>query len=205
GAALESAVVALEGHGLSAAYEKRRGPAVRLSWHDGDVPLTDAVALYRAIPLRRTSRLPFSGPVPDVPRVEGVRLVEDPEGLRRAARPGCGWRRWLRVSPRDPRWHRDGLTADCLAMRRWEARLLSWLPAGWLDDPLPPCPAMGEVVPSGDRVEDGRRLMAFWLRATLAGLSLHPLWHGGRVVFRLGVSPPVPRSPRLPADEFLTG
>src|SRR5262249_33564708 len=124
GAALEIALVTLEGHGMTGWYEKRPGPAVFLGWRDGDVTmaLPEAVATYRATPLRRTSRLPYFPELPPVPIVEGVRLVEDHQALLRSIRPDPDWRRWLRVSPADPRWHRDGLTADCLAMRRWEAR-----------------------------------------------------------------------------------
>jgi hypothetical protein len=36
-------------------------------------------------------------------------------------------REWLRLSKRDPDYHRDGLTYECLNLSRWEARLLAFL------------------------------------------------------------------------------
>jgi hypothetical protein len=216
GAAVENALLALGQHGMRGNVEVLPGPRVRLAWERGEA---GDPTLYRMVPLRRTSRLPYeAGPLPDLFAVDGVSLLTDPNAvlaLRRqvAADLDPGWRHWLRVSPADPRWHRDGLTADCLGMRRWEARIVSWLPWRWLlsaDDLVPSCPAMGLVDQGPDAIDAGRRLQRYWLHATARGLSMHPFLAPTGVrdraicVFRIGRSAPVPRSPRRPVDEILS-
>jgi hypothetical protein len=140
--------------------------------------------------------------------------------------------RWTRYTPGHPNWHRDGLTGDALGLRRWEAWLTSWaawpiLPVwlrrlllGGLDTHAPPAPLWGLLLcdtasPLG-WFTAGRRLQRLWLSATAAGLSLQPLrvslpeaarlfGADGPVaqLFRMGTSPCVPASPRLPADELI--
>ncbi|MBM2620858.1 hypothetical protein JIG36_35695 [Actinoplanes sp. LDG1-06] len=98
-------------------------------------------------------------------------------------------RDWLRLDPRDPRYHRDGLTDRALGLSRVEARVLAG--ALRVSGLIPGVPALlaasgrdllrydGSVlVLTGsfdDRREAGRRLLRTWLLLARFGLAVHPL------------------------------
>ena len=225
GALLENLLLALEQLGYDGHYEVGErlvpgAPVLVLRWSPRAAGAPDPT-LCRMIPLRRTSRLPYRRePVaePILALLRGaasapcaLHVLTDPAGIlavRRlvaeatalqladdaTARELYGW---LRFSPRDPRWHRDGLNAACLAMSAVEAaaarRLLSppvlRVLARWglhrallanLDQQAPPSPALCLLTVRGDegaalRVEAGRRLQRVWLTAAAHGLVTHPL------------------------------
>jgi hypothetical protein len=193
------------------------------SWRPRPVPPPDP-RRYRMIPLRRTSRLPF-GPAEPIPAQGVLWLPDQRPAVRRQmledlADPYAeSLYRLKRFTPSHPGWHRDGLNADALGMRRWEARVVSWLthplvPAWirrFLLDDVPPAPLWGLLLAHSQTLAGwfsaGRRLQGLWLEATALGLSLHPVRAAveppGCLLFRMGTSPPVPASPRLPVDELL--
>ncbi|WP_433393135.1 hypothetical protein [Micromonospora sp. KLBMP9576] len=100
-------------------------------------------------------------------------------------------RAWLRLDPRDPRYHRDGLTDRALGLSRVEARLLS---AALRAHPVTRHLGLaallagsgrnllrydGSVLVLTSRGEDprqaGRRLMRTWLTLARHDLAVHPL------------------------------
>lgn len=154
---------------------------------------------------------------------------------------------WMRLDKSDPRYHRDGLTADTLNLSdaaTLAARTLlkpSFM-RGMVKLQLHQFVAMDTeslvrhsaslcllTTPDLKRntlLECGRLLLRLWLIAAKAGLTTHPVsalldcaetigptaaafgaTKNGSVapaaVFRLGKTKPVPRAPRLPADELL--
>jgi nitroreductase len=108
-----------------------------------------------------------------------------------------GYRRelyaWLRLSRRHPRWHEDGLRADCLGLSPLEAAAAAVLLHPVIFGALHRLGLGGPVVseaaatrsatalvgfsPPADLppMEVGRRLYRAWLAATAAGLALAPM------------------------------
>jgi hypothetical protein len=93
-------------------------------------------------------------------------------------------RQWLRLDPRDPRYHRDGLTDRALALNRLEARMLGAGLRLGLTGPLAAAGRGllrydGSVLVLTDRGEEprcaGRRLLRTWLTLARRGLAVHPL------------------------------
>jgi nitroreductase len=100
-------------------------------------------------------------------------------------------RTWLRLTPRHPRYHQDGLTYEALAMSRAEALALRAVLAARASRPLAPLLAStqsgllrGEgsvLVLSGspdaaeDMVRAGRELLRVWYALAARGISVHPL------------------------------
>ncbi|MEP6989884.1 MAG: hypothetical protein ABJA80_03065 [bacterium] len=100
---------------------------------------------------------------------------------------------WLRLSPRDPDYHRDGLNADCLALsaaERWAAaRLLAPGPFALLGrlGIARPLISEGASVRSASAAvvfcplkrasafDVGRRMLRLWLEVEAAGLHLAPM------------------------------
>ncbi|MDG4829309.1 hypothetical protein O7627_08320 [Solwaraspora sp. WMMD1047] len=103
-------------------------------------------------------------------------------------------RDWLRLSPRHPRYHLDGLTDRALALTRTEAVLLDGVLRAYPMGRRLGLPALlaaggrgllrhdGSVLVQvgGDRgpaatIAAGRRLLRTWLRLARHGLAVHPL------------------------------
>ena len=217
GAAFEGMAIALSrlGLGLGMPVPERTAeaegcrPVVRARVTDGAVedPLASAV------PARRSYRGRFSRrgarELSSARRLEAsdVHVIDDALDIRRSSRmhDAATWRfesrpeyhaelwSWLRLSRRDPRYRRDGLTADCLALSpierlaarvllrplvfsalgrlRIAPRLVSEAPqvrsaiALVLFMPLRADPAFGV----------GRRFYRLWLELTAAGLHAVPM------------------------------
>jgi len=225
GALLENVLLTLVQRGYEGRYEvadrlESAAPVVVVRWSAREGPPPEPT-LYRMIPVRRTSRLPYR-PTP----VDGAAL----DAMRAAASSPCALRvmsepartleirrlvaeatalqladhaiarelhAWMRFTPRDPRWHRDGLSAACLGWRPFEAavagRLLSPPVLGILvrwglhralcanvDQQAPPAPTLCLLTVGGEesvamRIEAGRCLQRVWLAAAAHGLVTHPL------------------------------
>ena len=100
---------------------------------------------------------------------------------------------WMRFSPADPRWHRDGLTTDCMALGAVETKLVR---LGF----SPPVYAVAKRLGLGravvseaaqvesaaavlilrapadeDALDAGRRLYRLWLELTALGIAACPL------------------------------
>ncbi|MFG1913210.1 hypothetical protein [Micromonospora sp. NPDC048898] len=101
-------------------------------------------------------------------------------------------RNWLRLSPRHPRYHLDGLTDRALSLSRPEARVLSAVLRAYPVTRRLGLPAMlaasgrgllrydGSVLvllaaDGEDQVSAGRRLLRTWLALARHGLAVHPL------------------------------
>ena len=100
-------------------------------------------------------------------------------------------RTWLRLNPRDPRYHRDGLTDRALGLSRAEARVLSGTLRAYPLTRRLGLPALlaasgrnllrydGSVLvltgEEDDLREAGRRLLRTWLLLARFGLAVHPL------------------------------
>jgi nitroreductase len=151
GALLENVLLTLAARGLDGSYEVQEGAApesvvLTIRWRPAEQPAFDPT-LYRMIPIRRTSRLPYEPeaiPASTLAELESqatapcrLRVLTDPshvDEIRRLATDATVEQmadapvaaelyRWLRFSRRDPRWYRDGLNASCMAWKRWEALL----------------------------------------------------------------------------------
>jgi hypothetical protein len=176
--------------------------------------------LYRMIPVRQTSRLPYDArPLSPIDLVALQSAVADPCTLTILTEPNAlvEIRRlvaratsiqlrdrsvvdelyaWMRFGKRDPRWYRDGLNAECLGLKRWEAwvlrlllapRCLAWFGRWGLISLLtadtnqhaPFSPAIGLLTVRGEgiaqRIEAGRCLQRIWLTGARLGLSTHPI------------------------------
>jgi hypothetical protein len=194
-------------------------PVVTIRWKPASGSRPDPT-LYRMIPVRQTSRLPYDArPIAaqDLDALQSVVVapcalevltgpaeVAEIRGL--VARATAAQFRdravaeelhgWMRFTPRDRRWFRDGLNADCLGLRRWEAWMLRyllapnalrlfgrwgliWLLTADIDSHAPPAPAIGLLTVDGEgvvnRIEAGRCLQRIWLTAASRGLSAHPV------------------------------
>ncbi|MEH1166879.1 hypothetical protein V6V47_15985 [Micromonospora sp. CPCC 205539] len=100
-------------------------------------------------------------------------------------------RDWLRLDPRHPRYHLDGLTDRALALSRFEARFLSaalraypitrrlglaaLLAASGRDLLRYDGSVLVLLADGDDRVAAGRRLLRTWLALARHGLAVHPL------------------------------
>ena len=121
-------------------------------------------------------------------------------------------RTWLRLDPRDPRYHRDGLTDRALGLTRVEARLLSGALRAYPLTRRLGLPALlaasgrnllrydGSVLVltarEGDLRDAGRRLLRTWLLLGRFGLAVHPLSQlldcpatAARLADRVGATP----------------
>jgi hypothetical protein len=194
-------------------------PVVTIEWKPTSESRPDPT-LYRMIPVRQTSRLPYD-PRPisarDLDAIQSVVVTpcvlkvltgqDDLNEIRSLVAKATAVQfhdsavteelhGWMRFTPRDHRWFRDGLNADCLGLRRWEAQVLRWLLAPQVlrrfgrwglirlltaqaDQHAPPTPAIGLLTVEGEgvaqRVEAGRCLQRIWLTAASRGLSAHPI------------------------------
>jgi nitroreductase len=230
GALLENVLLTLAHLGQEAAYEiadtvSGETPLVTVRWCATEAPPPDPT-LYRMIPIRSTSRLPYD-PAPIAPEILAtlqavtsppceLHVLTDPDATREVralvatatavqlADPPVAAELygWLRFSPRDRRWYRDGLNAACMGWRSWEAAAIRLLlapatlrllaPLGLhralcanVDQQAPPAPALclltiagmeGSAPPGiAERIEAGRTLQRIWLTATAHGLVTHPL------------------------------
>lgn len=155
GAMIENLFLTLEQRGLKGEYEiavhaMSEAPYLRLWWKPVASPPPDPT-LYRMIPVRRTSRLPYaSHPISDdalaamravVAPPCSLFILTDPAAIQAvrklvalaSAEQMCDrpivreLHHWLRFSRRDPRWYRDGLTAACMGWGRWSAAFLRFM------------------------------------------------------------------------------
>ena len=224
GAMLENILLTLAHLGYEAGYEvadpgRIDAPVLVVRWRPADQPPPDPV-LYRMIPIRQTSRLAYAAESIPAETLDAIRaMVGAPcvlytltkadaiTALRSLvtaatveqlanARVSKELYGWMRFSPRDRRWYRDGLTADCMGWKPWEAaaarlllapHVLRWL-ARWglhrvllanVDQLAPPAPVLCLLMVEGDgvavRVQAGRCLQRIWLAAAAHGLCTHPL------------------------------
>ncbi|MEZ4224775.1 MAG: hypothetical protein R3B13_27735 [Polyangiaceae bacterium] len=222
GTLLETAVIAASALGLRAEVEVLpegelsradfgRKPTARIRLVDDASAVTDP--LFRAVPLRRSSRLAHDGPAPTEDEARLIRSAAERPGVKVAVRrEGLGplralvrramaleandaelygeTRKWFRFSADEVRSHRDGLNLETTGADSLPARL--FLNAEnfqsesnrerFLD-------SFGEVVDSThaflalstaanqmrDWIETGRAYVRCQLRATLAGLHMHPV------------------------------
>ncbi len=147
GACLENVSLTLGHLGFVARYEVDLRGGVVVRWTPSEGPRPDP-SLYRMIPIRRTSRLPY-GREPigaddlaaisaavappcslailerpdDVMAVRRLVAEATVEQLRERA-VSAELYEWVRFSRRDRRWFRDGLNAACLGWSRAEAAVL---------------------------------------------------------------------------------
>ena len=224
GALLENLVLTLEYCGFQAHYDCAKilsisEPIIHLTWQPSSTVASDD-SLYRMIPLRRTSRLPYQNKplsAEDIAALQAatagpcqlqvITAAEVLTDLRHLVAQATAAQlanaaiaeelyRWLRFSPRERNWHRDGLNSACLAWKPWEAsiaklllspRVLNILTRFGLhralcasvDAQAPPAPALCLLTldnPSlANRIEAGRILQRIWLTAAARGLVTHPL------------------------------
>jgi nitroreductase len=148
GTVLENLVLTLAQHDHAARYAiaervEADRPVVSLRWQAAGDARPDPT-LYRMIPIRRTSRLPYRrDPVPaealavmraaaapcrlhtidDPPRIDALRrlVVEATIAQLADERIARELFAWLRFSRRDARWYRDGLNAACMGWSGVEA------------------------------------------------------------------------------------
>ena len=138
---------------------------------------------------------------------DDVRLLIGADDISRVARlnDDCSWEfmrdpayhaellEWMRLSPADPRWHRDGLNAECLAMSAAERRAASLLFRPSVFGLLKNVGIARALVAESARVksaaaaivfhrpegeppfESGRAFYRLWLEITAAGLVACPM------------------------------
>lgn len=227
GAWVESFAVAAASEGQHVSLEEVTGVGpdirIRLSWSPEDATrpaVGAAAATVQDVLDRRVHRGRLLPPGPlDLP--EGFHILDalDADPLERragrhlAATPELAAELldWLRLDPQDPRWHEDGLSAECLQLPRAVQsrpvqRLLTGLrPAlpALLGRISPPLTSAGTGVPvvmswpdrsPAGQVEAGRRLQSLWLRLHRQGLAVSPaseVIDCPATVGRLGVEHPV--------------
>ena len=152
GAMLENLLLTLPQLGFEGEYHvaddwNLSHPVIVLRWHARTGVKPDP-KLYRMIPIRRTSRLPYSSE-PLLPRIlaeisaaaacpSKLYLITEPEAIAtiRSLAANSGAQalqnqnyaselyRWMRFSRRDSSWYRDGLNAECMGWNGIEARLV---------------------------------------------------------------------------------
>jgi len=153
GALLENLLLTLsrlgfEGHYVVAEKWQSSEPMIVLYWRACDIR-TDS-HLYRMIPIRRTSRLPYlDEPIPssaieemqaaayparlyyltDSAALDEIRQLTAITGARALQKEAYTSElyRWTRFSKRDPGWYTDGLNAECMGWNRIEAALAQQL------------------------------------------------------------------------------
>lgn len=217
GAFVETALVVAADAGLALAFEPEVDPARRRVG-----AFVAAAARYSTpftshdVERRQTSRLPYlperlsaealadarsalggDARLDEMAARELVELVEEADRyIYGSAEIVAELRSWLRLSPRDPRYARDGLSYECLGLSRLEAAAVGLL--------LRPAPlratrrlglqrrlsaattslleregsALALVSPAGsaeDVLEGGRSLGRVWLALARHGLYTHPL------------------------------
>lgn len=218
GAAFEGMRIALSRHGMKLGdpvLERSHAPTSRI------IPVASALIsegaeedpLAAAVQVRRSHRGRFA-PATEQGRTallgvsaDDAIVITDPHAVSKVAelhdratwafesRPEYHaelWR-WLRLSPTDPNWSRDGLNADCLALsplEREAARILLRPPAfrilsrfGVARLLVSEAPqvrsATGIVLFAPSRglsaFEVGRRFYRLWLEITAAGMYLAPM------------------------------
>lgn len=224
GAMLENVLVALAYRGYQAEYELHSAgettlPVVRVRWQKDATAAADET-LYRMIPIRHTSRVAYR-PEPltasalaalksatvapcrlsvltDATRIEEVRKLVAIATMRQFTDDKIvqELHAWMRFSPRDRRWYRDGLNSACMGMNRVEAAIARWLLApatvrtlvslgmhgallGSVNQHAPQAPALCllslEEESPRNRLEAGRILERIWLTAAAHNLSTHPI------------------------------
>jgi hypothetical protein len=136
-----------------------------------------------------------------------VALITDPDDIRFVAELNdrCAYEfmhdrayqaevyHWMRFSSRDPRWHRDGLTADCLAMNRFERAMVGLVFRPRIFAILDAIGVMRPLLSESSQVRSasaiavlhrpqgehglitGRRFYRFWLEIARAGLHACPM------------------------------
>jgi hypothetical protein len=217
GAAFEGMAIALSRLGLRlgtpipdvTAAADGCAPVVRARVFEGNGP--DRLARY--VTTRRTHRGEFARGSSAaraslrVFQADDVRVVDEPRGIALLAErhDAATWRfesqrayhaelwSWLRLSPGDPRYERDGLTADCLALsgvERVAARVLLHpavfavlgrlgLARHLVSERAQVCSATAVVLFAPRRsdppFEVGRRFYRLWLEITAAGLHAAPM------------------------------
>lgn len=224
GALLENVLITLAHLGYAAEYQvsdraDSGAPTLSVRWNPSSDASPDP-ALYRMMPIRRTSRLPYAQePIPpevllairavvkppyflhvltDPVAIERVRKLTTEATVEQLAIPAATNElyQWMRFSPRDRRWYRDGLNAACMGWKPWEAvvakialspKILNLLVRLGLhrifcadvDKQAPPAPALCLLSVEGEgtafRIEAGRCLQRVWLTAATRGLVTHPL------------------------------
>jgi len=146
---LENVILTLAQLGFTSAYEVAErldldAPVVVVRWHKSKQAPPDP-ALYRMIPIRRTSRLPYLlepvepaaldalratvAPLCALHFVTNTKAINEVRSLAAEAtaellterNTAMELREWIRFSRQDHRWYRDGLTAACLGWKPWEA------------------------------------------------------------------------------------
>jgi hypothetical protein len=218
GCLLENVLLTLEQHGQKGDYQVHE-EGLTITWRLAAEPPAHA-RLFAMIAVRQTSRLPYRpDPVPP-PAIQMMHAVvkapcalytlEQPHAIAEVRRLTAQATAialknqelvrelysWLRFSPSDPRWRRDGLNADCMGWTKQRAtaarlllsptmvRVLGWFGLrkallGREQENAPPAPLLcllttAEVGTSA-AVEAGRNLERVWLAAASHGLVSHPL------------------------------
>jgi nitroreductase len=155
GALLENLVLTLEQLDFEPVYEvvdslTAGNPVLTLRWNPVRTPRPDPT-LYRMIPVRQTSRLPYQSEPITTEDLEEIRqavatpcslaILTDPDEVETIRRLVCDATieqlkdtrasdelyTWLRFSKRENRWYRDGLNAECMGWNRLEALALRWM------------------------------------------------------------------------------
>lgn len=226
GVVLENMLLTLTRLGMEASYEigdvwSSKHAVIVLRWKQRDsAPTADELELERAIPLRSTSRLAYDQDSLDEKLLSRLAAITEPpcelhvltdraaiDRVRQLTARADAMQlgnsavatelyEWLRFSRRDSRWFRDGLNADCMGWKRWEAwfaRLLTHpvvLSAGRylglpkllcanVNQQAPPTPALCLLTVRSNnlqnRIEAGRILQRVWLTAAKDHYFTHPL------------------------------
>ncbi|NOT12497.1 MAG: hypothetical protein HOP23_11795 [Methylococcaceae bacterium] len=224
GTLLENSLLTLAHLGYTANYQLSRSmdwklPIIQLRWQPLKSTCSDS-HLYRMIPLRRTSRLPYYSEAVAPLLIETMHgaigstcklytltnqdaiteirslVALATESLMTDNNMAEELYRWLRFSPRDPRWFKDGLNAACLGWKSWESAiaavalqpsvlnglkrlgLYQWFFSD-INQYAPPAPAVCLLTVKGNetdqRIEAGRNLQRIWLIAASHGFHTHPL------------------------------
>jgi hypothetical protein len=247
GMAWEGMAIALSAEGLSVALEARPPldypPAasdLRLVARGRIEPGAGADALRPSLPARASYRgvfAPATGaqrealeacidahrhvalalPAAALPQLAQWHDAAIAEGLRDAAFADELYR-WMRFSPRDPRWARDGLSAECLALSRFQAwgasialrpaiyKVLSRLPLGpqlaseAAQVRSATCCVLIHTPANRDVFDTGRAWYRFWLaldREGFAGVPMSALADSPAHAQRLLDAWPLPAERRL--------
>jgi hypothetical protein len=223
GAFIETCLIVAAGAGLAVTCDPSDPRRIRLVPAPAryDTPFTAA-----EIDNRRVARGPYApgavsptvlaGLEPGVVHVPSRELARDLAVADRwmfgTPKVALELRAWLRLDPRDPRYHRDGLTDRALELGRTEARLLAAALRAYPVTRRLGVPALlaaggrgllrydGSVLVLTGNGEDplpaGRRLLRTWLTLARHGLAVHPLSQlidcpatAGRLADRIGAAP----------------
>ncbi len=215
GAAFEGMALALSKRGI-ALVERERGetprePGLELVARAALVDGAAVDSLADWVPQRRAFRGVFApvvgGELSGLADSADVKVVVDRASIRELAarydRSSLGFLRqpvylrelydWCRFSPRHPRWDRDGLNADCLALSTVERIAASWLLRPRVFAVLRRLGLGGLVISEAAQIRSaaavvlllalraqppfatGRRFYRLWLEITALGLVLVPM------------------------------